>query len=119
MSKQFHDCTRALGRTAQIVALALLPLACSASQNFSADDEIRAVETEEHALAVSVVVDGLKQAWSIAELPETRATMNLESAMALLPSRAATTTLTGCLSGSIGVLSCGPGPSAGDQAPEA
>jgi glucose/arabinose dehydrogenase len=70
VSEQVRGCIRALGRSAQVLLLALLPLACSASQKFSADDEVRVVETEEHRLAVSVVVDGLKQAWSVAELPD-------------------------------------------------
>ena len=56
---------------APLVLLPLFSQACAAElETFSAEEQTRLVKTEAHEVAVSVVANGLKQAWSIAELPD-------------------------------------------------
>ena len=56
---------------AKIFVLALLPSACAAGERgYAVRDEVRVLDTEAHRVAVTVIVDDLKHAWSVAELPD-------------------------------------------------
>lgn len=70
MRRAFRSSNRSPGWCLQVCIAAILPLVSSASQGFSAADQVRIIGTEDHELAVSVVFDGLEQAWSVAELPD-------------------------------------------------
>ena len=71
MKNRIRPFKKALRVGAKIFVLALLPSACAAGERgYAVGDEVRVLDTEAHRVAVTVIVDDLKHAWSVAELPD-------------------------------------------------
>jgi glucose/arabinose dehydrogenase len=71
MKNTTSDCIHTLNSAARVLILALLPLACATGEEgYTVGDKARLLETQEHRVSVTVIVDDLKYPWSIAELPD-------------------------------------------------
>ena len=62
---------RAFKGSARIILLTLMPIACATGDSeYVVGDEVRILDTQEHRVGVTVIVDKLEHAWSVAELPD-------------------------------------------------
>ena len=71
MQDKIRYIKRAFKGSARIILLTLMPIACATGDSeYAVGDDVRILDTQAHRVAVTVIADQLKHAWSVAELPD-------------------------------------------------